>query len=138
MITRDEITRTARTYLGSKWKHRGRNRIGVDCVGLILCIARDLGIEAQDVDREYKRTPEIELFLDQLKRQTVAGSVRNIRPGSILVLNQGPYPCHCGIVTPGPQPLVLHASVAKRCVVEEHIERHFSTIREVREYPGVA
>lgn len=46
----------ARTYLGTRYKHRGRSRKGIDCAGLPWCCYADLGVELPDL-RLYGREP---------------------------------------------------------------------------------
>lgn len=139
MIDRSEIRDVARTYLGVRWRHRGRSRTGLDCIGLLVAVGRDLGLSVEDTDREYRKTPDIKLFLDMIRRQTVEGSMNYIRTGSILMLRQGVYPCHCGfaVFDPGVTPSFIHAATLKRSVVEEPLAQHMANVIEVREMMGV-
>ena len=43
-----EIADTARNYLGVPFVHQGRSPQGLDCVGLLVQVAEDLGFEAHD------------------------------------------------------------------------------------------
>lgn len=46
-MTRDELfVDHARKYLGVPWRHQGRSRGGLDCVGLVVLAARDCGLDA--------------------------------------------------------------------------------------------
>jgi len=49
MATADQVVAAARSYMGVRWHHQGRSRAGLDCAGLIICVARDLGLTAFDV-----------------------------------------------------------------------------------------
>lgn len=51
-----QLIDTARTWLGVRWRHRGRSRHGVDCAGLIVLTYRDCGVEIPD-HRLYGRLP---------------------------------------------------------------------------------
>lgn len=42
------VVDTARTYLRVPYVPCGRNRFGVDCIGLVICVARDLGWKGDD------------------------------------------------------------------------------------------
>jgi hypothetical protein len=44
MITGQQIVEDARKYLGAPYKVGGRSRVGLDCVGLVMLIARDFGL----------------------------------------------------------------------------------------------
>lgn len=51
------IIEAARRYEGARFRHQGRDpRTGVDCVGLAVVIARDLGIDCVD-SVTYARCP---------------------------------------------------------------------------------
>ena len=43
-----EIVRTARTWLGVRYLHQGRNRFGADCVGFPLGVYAELGVTLPD------------------------------------------------------------------------------------------
>lgn len=42
------LVEAARAYLGVKFRHRGRNRLGLDCAGLLKVTYRDCGINLPD------------------------------------------------------------------------------------------
>jgi cell wall-associated NlpC family hydrolase len=42
------IVNAARQYLGVRFRHRGRSRVGLDCAGLTVLAYRDCGVEIQD------------------------------------------------------------------------------------------
>lgn len=45
-VTRGQVVERARSYVGTPFLHQGRQLgKGVDCVGLILCVAEDLGLK---------------------------------------------------------------------------------------------
>jgi len=48
---RQEILRVARSYLGTPYHHQGRIKgAGMDCVGLIICVCKDLGVFPPDFE----------------------------------------------------------------------------------------
>lgn len=53
---RERLSRLALTYLGVPYKYQGSSRAGVDCVGLLVCLAEDLGIcDVQTLDNPKRR-----------------------------------------------------------------------------------
>lgn len=117
-MTLDEA---ARRYIGVPWRHLGRSREGIDCIGLVLLAARDCGLAADD-PAPYAREPS-----SQRLRQELAGVLDEVpiaaaRRGDVLVFNLGLYAGHIGVLGFHPAyyvPSVIHAYAPRRRVVEE-------------------
>lgn len=138
MITRDAIGKAALAYQGTRFKMRGRTKAGIDCVGLLLAVGRDAGLELHDTEKQYLRTPDVELFKQMIRDQSRPGEINCIQTGSILMLRQGMTPCHCGIaVKQGTVVNVVHASMEYRKVLIEPLSKFYNLIIDVREYNGV-
>ena len=122
MTTRSDIVTAARGWLGVPWRHQGRNEHGVDCVGLLVVVARALGLSDYD-SAAYGRDPSGDGFL---KHFGEAGGTRvspsKAEEGDIAVFRSGPYPVHAGFLTlkHGVRH-VLHASASAGKVVEEPV-----------------
>lgn len=43
-MSAEAFVAAARSYIGVPWKHQGRSRAGLDCIGLIILAGRDIGI----------------------------------------------------------------------------------------------
>lgn len=57
-MNRDDVVRVARSFLGTPFHHQGRiPGRALDCIGLITCIARELGIPHYD-DIRYAKRPQ--------------------------------------------------------------------------------
>jgi cell wall-associated NlpC family hydrolase len=119
MPSSEHIVAGARAYLGVPWRHQGRTRAGLDCAGLIVMVARDLGLSDYD-STAYGRRAQGHAFLSPF-RQTMDGvPVPEMRPGDVLLFADAAYPCHCGIVSERHQlPHLIHAFALRRQVVEE-------------------
>lgn len=129
-MTGAEIVAAGRQYLGTRWVHQGRSRSGVDCVGLLVLVARDLGIPHQDV-RNYDRRPAEGQLERILGEQLVAIPRHEVRIGDVVALEdrQSRQVCHVGILTDGANPFgLLHAwlrmaeRTQKRGVVEMRLD----------------
>jgi cell wall-associated NlpC family hydrolase len=102
LISRLAIVQAARKHLGTKFRHQGRKPgVGLDCVGLLVCVARELGIPYTD-ERCYSRMPNGVTLMDRLlescDRYAEPGDAK---VGSVLVFEfLGPeWPQHVGIRT---------------------------------------
>ncbi len=129
-MTLDEA---ARRYLGVPWRHLGRSREGLDCIGLVLLAARDCGIVAED-PAPYQREPSSQRLRQELARYLDQGSVADPRPGDVLVFNLGVYAGHIGIAGEHPQYRrlsVIHAYAPRRRVVEEVLGADIETLTGV-------
>jgi len=133
---RELIVQEARSWIGTPWRHQGRNKYGIDCAGLILKVAHALNISEFDTF-DYQRYPSGNKFLDYFTKNNCKYVMLNkIQLGDILILNMGPYPCHCGIYTGND--MFIHSFVTRRGVIEEKWHDKFKQITfAAYSYPGV-
>jgi cell wall-associated NlpC family hydrolase len=107
----------ARTYIGIPWLHQGRNRQGVDCVGLLICAMADIGIEIPDM-QGYRRAPDPEVFVGHIHANSLPEKFPF--PGTLGVFRDGSQPCHVGIfATMYDQMSLIHAAAGPERVKEE-------------------
>lgn len=109
------ILDAARTYIGTPFHHQQRAKgYGVDCVGLIVCAARDAGYTVRDVTN-YPRDPDgaslVRIVSEQLER------VETPEPGDVLMfwVARPGLPQHVGIYAGA---TMIHAPIGRR--VSEH------------------
>ena len=118
MNRRQQIVDEARTWLGVPWRHLGRNRAGIDCVGLGVVVTRKLGVCDYDV-LTYSRVPHAGL-LDHLRRVAREIPVAEIGPGDFITIEDSAYPFHVAFVSEKHGALhIIHAHARRRMVVEE-------------------
>lgn len=107
MTTTADIVATARTYLGTPFHHKGRKLgVGIDCVGIGICIAKKHNLEHDD-PKYYPRRPDGKKLMELLGKYLDPGILGQV--GNVLVFEfLGPeWPSHIGLRTaPG---MVLHA-----------------------------
>lgn len=136
-LLRDDVVRVARSYLNTPFVHQGRlPLIGLDCIGLPACCARDLGIDHTDCTR-YSRRP-IGVLIDKLKE---SGLIRQddmrLLAARIVVfwIRKDRGPQHLAIVTEEETKMIhTHMGVGK--VVEHRIDDAWrNRIHSVWEYP---
>lgn len=86
----------ARTYLGVRYFHCGRSRNGVDCSGLILCVAHDLGLtEWDEVDYSEQVNPDY-MKANLLRFCDEVPLTHEPRPGDVLWFAPRNHPQHVG------------------------------------------
>lgn len=114
-----EIVETARQWLGTPFVHQGRVRgVGVDCGGLLLGVARDLGMEV-DEPPAYSMSPDPDIIQTMLDRYCVRVDFSDIQPGDILWFSFAGEPRHVGIAS---DIGVIHAWAKPGCVVEHRLD----------------
>lgn len=128
MVKRADIVSAARGYLGTPFHHQGRAKgAGVDCIGLLVCSARDAGLDV--IDRaDYPRQPIPAELEAGLAANMDRIGVDEARAGDVLVFwcidpatlppeKRGETPQHVGFVTPDG---MLHSWSGGRQRVQEH------------------
>lgn len=118
----------ARSYVGVKWRHRGRSRHGIDCVGLIVLSCRDAGYHIDD-QIGYSRTPW-KFGLDRELQARFGEPVEGLQAGDIVSMRgpRQPEPGHVGIVaTHGDRLTIIHSfnAAANSKVVEHGLDEYW-------------
>ena len=115
LARRSEIVEIARSWLNVPWRHQGRTRLGVDCVGLITIPAKTLGLSDYDFF-DYERIPgqDPEKFLVHFRKTCrQIFPVTAAREGDILIFTDRRFPVHAGIkASLEGFPSVIHATMA--------------------------
>lgn len=102
-MTGAEIVAEARTWLGTRYQHQARLKgVGVDCDGLIIGVARELGIVTPDFDVQgYARQPDGQTLLAYCRQFMTEIPVSDLQPGDVPVLchprSRGRTAGHMGI-----------------------------------------
>lgn len=97
--TRAEVVAEARSWLGTPWAHQQRSKgVAVDCAGLVIGVARALGLVAADFDiGGYTRSPDGTL-LERCDTIMQRVAIEAMRPGDMLVVATDAEPAHMGIL----------------------------------------
>ena len=97
------IAAAARKYAGVKFRHRGRDRRGLDCAGLVWAAYNDLGHTLPDY-RLYGREPHRDGLTQYVAAAlgdpvlTAPVSLGDLSEGDVLVMRFEREPHHVGIV----------------------------------------
>lgn len=131
-VTRERFVAEARVWTGTPYLHQGRNRLGVDCIGLLLVVGWSLGLTEYDV-KGYGRTPNagfLEAECERLMQRT-----DNALTGDVYLMRFTRDPQHLAIATDRG---LIHAWGGAGRVVETSLPLSWRS-RIVRAYavPGV-
>lgn len=146
-IARADIVAEARGWLGTRWAHQQRTRgVAVDCAGLVIGVARALGLVAADWNVDaYPRVPDGTSLLAECDAAMRRIAIADAAPGDVLVLAVEGLPRHIGIVAPYAHGglSIIHAQDSRNprraCVVEHRLTPELRA-RIVAAYalPGIA
>jgi cell wall-associated NlpC family hydrolase len=138
-VSRDQIVVAARGWLGTPFHHQGRVKgAGVDCAGVIVEVARELGVGDVDV-RGYGHRPDSR-ELEQLCREHMTPvALQDAAAGDVLLIMIDGAPQHLAFQTAiGGERGMLHSYAPARRVVEHRIDQHWADrIVAAFELPGV-
>lgn len=142
MTSRADVVAEARSWLETPWVHQHRAKgEGVDCAGLVVCVARSLGLVAPDFDiNGYKRQPDGSM-LDLCDQHMMRISRGELQPGDVLVMAIEHEPQHMGIVGEyrhGGLSLIHAASKAGMVIETRLMWARNQVFRGAYALPGVA
>lgn len=98
-VMRSDVVRAARSYIGTPFHHQGRSRVGMDCAGLVICVARDLGIVPKDFDvPAYPRRADGSTMIALCVENMESIALDDMLPGDVIVVAVRRDPQHMGFV----------------------------------------
>lgn len=124
-FTRQQVIEVARSWLGVPYRHQGRTKSYVDCIGLIVGIGADLG-ETIEAPLDYTNSPSGQMLMERSRVQFREVTDRKEPvPGDIMALwgwNRH-EPQHFAICSHfGSRPTMIHAFSKRGQVVEHGID----------------
>lgn len=137
-MTRDEVVAAARDWLGVPFLHQGRSRAGVDCAGLVICVARGLGElpEGYDVNG-YRRAPDGSMLRECDARLV---PISGLEAGAVAMMRFSEEPQHLAFVAPYRHGgfALIHALQKSGRVVEHRLDPTWrGRIVRLFRFPGV-
>lgn len=120
------FTAEARSYVGVRWRHRGRSRFGIDCIGVVVCSLPAAGLQMRD-RLNYGREPWND-GLDREMREHFGEPVADMQSGDIVTMIGDGQPAagHVGVVASNANGLTLihsYNTLANSVVVEHSIDK---------------
>ena len=134
-VDRKDLVKEARTWIGTKFKKGGRDRTGVDCIGLLIGVGRAFQFDIKD-SIEYSFSPEPSMFQNMVYDQTVHRDMNDVMEGSIVILRQSIFPMHTGIIAKNAAGswTIINANLKERRVIEQSIDVWADLIISLRDY----
>lgn len=126
--SRDEVVELARSWLGVPWRHQGRNKLGIDCAGLVLLVAKEAAFFELEVGG-YARSPDKQRFVNYFLEYMEQVPLLELKKGDVVLFRDRVSPTHCGIISEkhGVQHLI-HAHALRKKVLEEPLQGEWSAL----------
>ena len=134
-VLSQDIVKEAHSWLGVKWRHQGRSKMGVDCAGLVYCVGVNVGINLQDYTG-YPNSPNV-TFLKYFDQNGYKIGMRDLAPGDLVVFSDQRHPCHCGIMVQDRR--IIHAHISFRRVIIQPLKdavKWSGKVKHVFRYPN--
>lgn len=118
---RDTVLTEARSYIGVPYRHMGRTRHGgVDCLGLVFEVGKELGLHEYDDSISYPRSAFDRSMLEAVRKHSTSVKLADLQDGDIIIFRDTMFPQHMGfMVWHGTDRWLINANARKRKVVEE-------------------
>lgn len=120
-MTRNEIVAEARTWLNVPYRPRGRSRLGIDCLGLLVVVAQHFDVSHED-RQDYKLWPD----KDHALIRALGTYLRTLpmndapQPGCVGLFCERTLPGHVGIFSLQHDTThVIHARITPPRVLEQ-------------------
>lgn len=123
-MKRDLVVYAARSWIGAPWAHQGRSRGGVDCAGLVICVARSLGLVPAAFDVQgYARLPDGRTLIEQCDAHMNPVAQNEMQPGDVVVARFDSAAQHFGIAAPYRHGglSIIHAAARYGAVIETRL-----------------
>lgn len=137
-MNRDEIVEAARTWVGVPYLHQGRSRQGVDCIGLLACLAKQFGVSDYD-ETDYGRRPSGLHMRRVLESNLIKTTYGDLQPADIIHMATDKDPLHVALVSRRNPLYIVHASSDFGRVVEQRLDDvYIRRLRACYRIPGIA
>lgn len=117
-MNREAIVQAARSYIDVPFMHQGRSRHGIDCAGLLTCVAYDLEIKDVRVT-DYGRLPDPDRARSIIEAHMDPVPFAQLQPGDVLSFVIVQDVQHYGLVVSMEPVRFVHAYQTVGKVVEQ-------------------
>ncbi|HZQ25261.1 MAG TPA: NlpC/P60 family protein [Terriglobales bacterium] len=147
-MKRNVIVECARTYVGTPFVHQGRVKgVGIDCVGLPLMVAEELGLKDKRgeplhsrIGEKYSHQPQGNLVHETVGHYINRKAKPDMKAGDVVTMRFAGATSHAGIIGDSPEGLTLiHAYSGEGEACVEHLlnDEWRNRIVGVFEFPEV-
>jgi cell wall-associated NlpC family hydrolase len=100
VIPRADVVAAARSWLRTPYQHQRRLKgVAVDCAGLVIGVAREVGAVPPDFDiTGYSRQPDGVSLMQHCERHMRRIELGDMQPGDVIVTRFDLLPCHFAIL----------------------------------------
>lgn len=144
-VTRERIVSEARALLGVPWLHQGRAKeFGIDCLGMLISIARSLGHEPQNDFTNYRRRSPGTALKAGLEREMDVIALDELKDGDVVLIwfPRDEEPRHVGVIATGLyERMIIHCFEPKQGggrVAEEPFRRWQPYVVGCYRWKGIA
>lgn len=103
---RIEFVEAARAFIGAPWRHQGRRKAGMDCLGLVVLSLAKAGVWVHD-RTDYGRLPHNRKLKSELVTHFGPPVANGLQPGDLVTLRFAHEENHIAIVGDHPEGLSL-------------------------------
>ena len=131
MTLNEKIIEEAKTWIGVPYVHRGINKRGADCTGMLIGILQTLGYGPNFFLRKYPKDWNLhamanDYIVEQLAQVAIRVPKKDKQPGDVLVFRWGKCNSHTGVLFN--EHLFIHSMAGSVCRYsslkrEEHSKR---------------
>jgi cell wall-associated NlpC family hydrolase len=125
MTDRTRVVAAARDWIGTPFHHQARLKaVGVDCIGLVIGVARELDMVQQDFDvTGYSRYPDGRALMAMAREKMTWVPLDQMQIGDVVVVGFDKLPQHFGIIGDYRHGgfSIIHAASAYGKVVEQRL-----------------
>ena len=132
----NKVVDEAEKLIGVRWKQNGRDKNGLDCIGLVVYATTKAGFGDGGAPKTSPLRPGpefIKLFSES--KDVYEVPITQTKAGDIGILRYATHPTHCGIITEDEGRLsIIHSIASRKRVVKEPLDslmkcKHIMTFR---------
>lgn len=125
MISREILIQEIKKYIGIPFLHMGRGENGLDCIGLIYVVAKNLNLVKDYKIPPYNPTPDFNELYNQLKKCSDIQRIliKDSLPGDFFLISDQNLPCHFAFLIDKNQ--MVHANRFRKKVVCHRISEEW-------------